>query len=63
MEQIFYDIGAKLIPILISFLLGGAAGYQIGIKSKISQSQKGNNNITQTQIGNIIKNGNSESRQ
>lgn len=62
MEWIFDGIGTELFSLLIGLLGGGAIGYRIGIKNKISQHQKGKNNVTQTQIGNIVNNGNTESR-
>lgn len=62
MEWIFDGIGTELCSLLIGLFGGGAIGYRIGIKNKISQHQKGKNNATQTQIGNIVNNGNTESR-
>ena len=41
---------------------GGFIGYRIGIKNKVSQSQKAGNNSNQTQIGSITNHGNTESR-
>ena len=54
MEWIFDGIGTEIISLIVGGCLGGVIGYRVGIKSKIKQSQKGGNNSTQTQIGNII---------
>lgn len=62
MEWIFDGIGTEIISLIISFLGGGFIGYKIGIKNKISQRQKGGNHASQTQIGSIVNNENSESR-
>ena len=48
MDWIFSGIGTAIV----SFLLGGAVGYQIGVSSKNKQSQKAGDNSTQIQIGN-----------
>ena len=50
------------VCLLVGGILGGTIGYRIGIKNKVSQSQKGRNNASQVQIGSVIKNGDSESR-
>ena len=62
MEWIFDGIGTEMISLIIGLLGGGIIGYRIGIKSKISQCQKGKDNVTQTQIGNIVNHESSESR-
>lgn len=62
MEWIFDGIGTEMISLIIGLLGGGIIGYRIGIKSKISQCQKGKDNVTQTQIGNIVNHENSEGR-
>lgn len=54
MEWIFDGIGTALVSFIIGGGVGGAIGYSIGIKAKIKQRQKGGDNSTQTQIGNII---------
>lgn len=49
---IFDGIGTAIISGIVGLLLGGTAGYKIGIKkTKINQSQKAGNNSSQTQIG------------
>ena len=49
---IFDGIGTAIISGIVGLLLGGAAGYKIGVKkTKINQSQKAGNNSSQTQIG------------
>lgn len=62
MEWVFDGIGTEIISLLAGFLGGSFIGYKIGIKNKISQRQKGGNHASQTQIGSIVNNGNSESR-
>ena len=62
MDWIFNDIGTMLISLVIGLLGGGAIGYKIGVKNKVSQHQKGRDHVNQIQIGNIINNGDSESR-
>lgn len=62
MEWVFDGIGTEIISLIAGLLGGGFLGYRIGIKNNISQHQKGKDNVAQTQIGNIINNGNSESR-
>lgn len=54
MEWIFDGIGTSLVSFIIGGGVGSAIGYSIGIKAKIKQRQKGGDNSTQTQIGNII---------
>ena len=41
MEWIFDGIGTEIISLLIGLAGGGAIGYRIGIRNKISQHQKG----------------------
>lgn len=62
MEWMFDGIGTELVSLLVGGILGGTIGYRIGIKNKVSQSQKGRDNASQVQIGSVIKNGDSESR-
>lgn len=62
MVWIFDGIGTEIISLLLGLLGGGAIGYRIGVRNKVSQRQKGGNNAKQVQIGNIVNNGNSESR-
>ena len=62
MEWVFDGIGTEIISLLAGFLGGCFIGYKIGLQNKISQRQKGRNHTSQTQIGCIVNNGNSESR-
>ena len=57
MEWVFDGIGTELISLFVGCLTGG-----VGIKNKISQHQKGRDNVNQVQIGSVVNNGNSESR-
>lgn len=41
MEWLFDGIGTEIISLLIGLAGGGAIGYRIGIRNKISQHQKG----------------------
>ena len=54
MEWILDGIGTAIISGIVGTLIGGTAGYQIGIHKKISikQSQKAGDNSNQVQIGN-----------
>lgn len=54
MEWIFDGIGTEIISLVVGGCFGGVIGYKVGIKAKIKQRQKGGDNSTQTQIGNII---------
>lgn len=51
--RLFDGIGTEIIGILISFVLGGAAGYKVGMKSKVKQSQRAGKNSNQTQTGSV----------
>lgn len=56
LNWIFDGIGTELISVILGLIIGGFAGYKIGIhKSKINQRQKANDNASQIQIG--INNG------
>lgn len=49
---IFDGIGTAVISGLVGLLLGGAAGYKIGVKkTKVRQSQGAGKNSSQIQIG------------
>ena len=49
-EWIFSGIGTWIISVIVSFLLGDAAGYKIGInKASFKQNQKAGNNAVQNQ--------------
>ena len=50
MEWIFDGIGTTIISSIISLIVGGTAGYTIGINKNI-QKQKAGDNSTQIQIG------------
>lgn len=53
---IFDGIGTAIVSGLVGLLLGGAAGYKIGVKkTKIRQSQRAGKNSSQIQVG--INNG------
>ena len=56
MEWFFDGIGSELVSILMGLIIGGGAGYGIGVvrtKSKITQKQKAGDNSKQTQIGQV----------
>ena len=56
MEWIFDGIGTELVSALIGLLVGGVAGYGIGVvctKNKIKQKQKAGDNANQIQIGQV----------
>lgn len=56
MEWVFDGIGTAIISAILGLLIGGAAGYRIGVKkATIKQNQKAGENSHQTQIG--IKDG------
>ena len=48
-EWIFDGIGTELIGLVIGALLGGVAGYNIGIRSKSKQTQKAGDGANQQQ--------------
>lgn len=56
-EWIFSGIGTAILSGLAGLLVGGFAGYKIGVHNKTNQKQKAGNNSNQTQIGNITNNG------
>lgn len=56
MEWFFDGIGSELVSTLIGLIIGGGAGYGIGVvctKNKITQKQKAGDNAKQTQIGQV----------
>ena len=56
MEWIFDGIGTELVSALIGLLVGGVAGYGIGVvvtKNKIKQKQKAGDNAKQVQVGQV----------
>lgn len=48
-EWIFDGIGTELIGLIIGALLGGIAGYTIGVRSKSKQTQKAGEGANQRQ--------------
>lgn len=62
MEWIFDGIGTQVLVLLITAAVSGFAGYRIGIRNRVSQSQKGGNHAKQMQIGNIVNNEQPKSR-
>lgn len=58
MEWIFSGIGTALLSGIVGFFIGGVAGYSIAIHNKNKQKQKSGKNSNQSQIGQIIINGN-----
>lgn len=48
-EWIFDGIGTELIGLAIGALLGGVAGYNIGVRSKSKQTQKAGDGANQQQ--------------
>lgn len=52
-EWIFDGIGTELIGLAIGTLLGGVAGYNIGVRSKSKQTQKAGDGAHQQQTYNI----------
>lgn len=56
MEWIFDGIGTELVSALIGLLVGGVAGYGIGVAitiNKIKQKQKAGDNAKQVQVGQV----------
>lgn len=53
MEWIFEGIGTEVLVGLVSLLVGGGAGYYIGVKTTIKQKQKAKDNAQQVQIGQV----------
>lgn len=58
MEWIFDGIGTALISAIVGLVVGGVAGYKLALKANIKQKQHAGNYSTQSQIGNIVENGN-----
>lgn len=48
---IFDGIGTTIISGIVGLIIGGTAGYKIGVKKSISQKQKAGKNSSQIQIG------------
>ena len=52
LQWIFDGVGSAIVSAILGLLVGGVAGYRIGIKkTKINQRQKAGNNSSQIQIG------------
>ena len=49
MTWVFDGIGSTIFSLIVGALIGGAAGYQIGIRKNVKQKQTGGNNIKQRQ--------------
>jgi hypothetical protein len=62
LEWIFDGIGTELISLVIGAVFGGAAGYKIGSKNKIKQSQKAGDNSKQVQIGSVNEYGDKQTK-
>lgn len=62
LEWILDGIGTEIISLLIGAAFGGAAGYKIGSKNKIKQSQNAGNNSKQIQIGSVNYNGDKQAK-
>ena len=58
MEWIFSGIGTSLVSAIIGLVIGSSVGYKVGLKTRIKQKQQAGDNSTQSQIGNIVVNGN-----
>ncbi|MGO5016562.1 hypothetical protein ACTQ1W_07545 [Segatella copri] len=58
MEWIFSGIGTSLVSAIIGLVIGGSVGYKVGLKTRIKQKQQAGDNSNQSQIGNIVVNGN-----
>ena len=56
LEWIFDGIGTELISLIIGSLVGGFAGYKIGVKNKVKQRQNAKDFANQTQIGSVTIN-------
>ena len=58
LEWIFSGIGTSILSGVVGLIFGGCIGYKIGIRNSIRQKQKAHDNVNQSQIGQIVKNGN-----
>lgn len=58
MEWIFSGIGTSLVSAIIGLVIGSSVGYKVGLKTRIKQKQQTGDNSSQSQIGNIVVNGN-----
>lgn len=58
LEWIFSGIGTSILTGILGLVIGGGVGYKIGIRNSIRQKQKAHNNVNQSQIGQIVNNGN-----
>ena len=53
MEWIFDGIGTTIVSGIFGMIIGGGAGYYIGMQTSIKQKQKAKNNANQVQIGQV----------
>ena len=52
LQWLFEGVGSAVISAILGLIIGGAAGYRIGIKkTKINQKQKAGDKSSQIQIG------------
>lgn len=58
LEWIFSGIGTSILSGIVGIVIGGSVGYKIGIRNSVSQKQKAKDNVNQSQIGQIVNNGN-----
>lgn len=56
LQWIFDGIGTELISLIVGLLIGGGAGYKIGVKKTKNQTQKARDHATQIQIGSVSNN-------
>lgn len=52
MEWFFDGLGTSIVTLVVGLIGGGAAGYRIGIKKSVKQSQSAGDNSSQIQVGN-----------
>ena len=63
-QWVFDGIGTEIISLVIGLIAGGAAGYKIGVRNRIKQSQKAGDHANQSQVGgvNVYDTGKSETK-
>ena len=52
----------EIVTHLLCLTLGGVAGYKIGIKNSVKQSQRAGDNSTQSQVGSITINSSKDNK-
>ena len=52
-EWVFEGIGTELVSLILGLIIGGIAGYKIGVKNHNTQTQTAGSNSNLTQIGNV----------